>query len=73
MKIGGKYNWINQDEKLIYLGKERCWNRFALVEYPEIVWCEVLDCHLRYIEETPLSECAATCACLFASSLRLRV
>jgi len=52
MKIGGKYNWINQPEKLIYLGKNGFWNQFAKVGFPEIVWCEVLDSDLKMIEET---------------------
>jgi hypothetical protein len=50
--IGKKYNWVNQSERLVYTGKKGCWNQFAKVEYPEIVWCEVLDSDLRMLEET---------------------
>jgi hypothetical protein len=49
---GNKYNWVNQDERLVYLGKSGCWHQFAKVEYPEIVWCEVLTSDLDNIEET---------------------
>lgn len=56
MKIGGKYNWLNQDERLVYLGKNFSgngyWHQFAKVEYPEVVWCELLDPDLKMIEET---------------------
>lgn len=56
MKLGGKYNWVNQPERLIYLGNNWSsngyWHQFAKVESPEIVWCEVLDEDLNGIEET---------------------
>ena len=52
MKIGGKYNWTHQSERLVYVGKNGPWNQFAKVECPEIIWCEVLDSDLKYIEET---------------------
>ncbi len=56
MKIGGKYNWIGQSERLIFLGRyysvNRYWNQFAKVESPSEVWCEVLDIDLHMIEET---------------------
>lgn len=54
MKIGNKYNWVNQSERLVYLGKEGPWNQFAEVEYPDIVWCEVLDSDLKMLEETKI-------------------
>lgn len=50
--IGGKYNWKTQPERLVYLGKEGLWNQFAKIEYPEGVWCEVLDEDLHMLEET---------------------
>lgn len=50
--VGDKYNWVNQSERLIYIGKKGCWHQFAEVEYPEIVWCEALDSSLAMIEET---------------------
>lgn len=43
LKVGGRYNWQYQRERLIYLGKKGNWHRFALVEEPHEVWCEVLD------------------------------
>lgn len=50
--IGSKYNWVNQHERLVYVGKKGYWHQFAKVEYPEIIWCEVLDEHLYLIELT---------------------
>lgn len=52
MTIGGKYNWIGQPERLIYLGKRRGWHQFAKVQTPFIVWCEITDDQLSQIEET---------------------
>lgn len=56
MKIGGKYNWKGQIERLIFLGKNWSgngyWNQFAKIEKPNEVWCEVLDSDLHMIEET---------------------
>ena len=52
MEIGKNYNWKNQPERLVYLGKEAGWHQFALVEEPEKVWSEILDEDLHYIEET---------------------
>jgi len=51
-KIGGKYNWIGQAERLIYLGKNGYWHQFAKIESPSTVWCEVLDEDLHMLEET---------------------
>ena len=59
MKIGGRYNWKNQPERLVYLGPQqyhndrRCWHQFDKVDEPRRVWCEVLDSELPMIEETP--------------------
>lgn len=54
MHIGGRYNWRNQPERLIYLGKNWSgngyWHQFAKVESPSIVWCEVLDEDLTMFE-----------------------
>jgi hypothetical protein len=54
--IGGKYNWVGQPERLVYLGcnfsGNGYWHQFAKVEYPSIVWCEVLTPDLEMIEET---------------------
>ena len=52
MKIGGKYNFINGHEKLVYLGKKGCWNQFALVTEPSKVWVKVLDRDLCLLQET---------------------
>ena len=54
MKIGDKYNWKMQPERLIYLGRKGAWHQFAEVEYPNIVWCEVLTSHLHMLEKTEL-------------------
>ncbi len=56
MKIGGKYNWRGQPERLVYLGRiwsgNGYWLQFAKVENPWVVWCEVFDSDLRLLEET---------------------
>ncbi len=49
---GGKYNWKNRPERLIYLGKKGKWNQFAKEHNFYIVWCEVLDEDLHMMEET---------------------
>lgn len=51
-KIGGKYNWIGQPERLIYMGKKGSWHQFAKVSSPYMVWCEVLTEDLHRLEET---------------------
>lgn len=60
MIIGSFYNWKNQPERLVYLGKNWSgngyWHQFALVEKPGKVWCEVLDEDLRSFEQTPSKE-----------------
>ena len=56
MKVGGKYNWRVQPERLVYLGRNWSgngyWHQFAKVDAPSVVWCEVLDEDLRLLEET---------------------
>lgn len=52
MIIGGKYNWCNQPERLIYLGKKCSWHQFKKIGDERAVWCEVLDSALHSIEET---------------------
>lgn len=56
MKIGGKYNWKDQPERLVYLGDNFSgngyWHQFAKVESPEVVWGEVKGCDLCMFEET---------------------
>ena len=51
MRIGGKYNFVNQPERLIYMGKSGPWNQFELIGR-QGVWAEVLDTDLSMIEET---------------------
>lgn len=56
MKIGGRYNWQNQRERLVYLGlcepRNGRWHQFAKVESPTEVWCEVQDDQISSFEET---------------------
>ena len=52
MNIGDKCNFVNQPEKLVYIGKEGCWNQFELISRPGKVWSEVLDSDLSMIELT---------------------
>ena len=47
---GGKYNWINQPEVMIYLGQDRNWYQFALEEDPKVIWCEILEGNVDQIE-----------------------
>lgn len=54
MKIGGKYNWIGQPDRLIYLGKAGSWHQFKKIGDHREVWCEVLTQDLDSIEETAL-------------------
>jgi hypothetical protein len=54
---GGKYNWKNQPERLVYLGEKwyanyDMWHQFALVETPDKVWCEVKDYQLERFEKS---------------------
>lgn len=55
-QIGGRYNWKNQPERLIYLGDNFSgngyWHQFAKVDSPGVVWCEVKGCDLHMLEET---------------------
>lgn len=55
LKVGAKYNWRNQPERLVYLGKQGAWNQFAKVGDLGTVWCEVLDSDLHMLEETKKS------------------
>lgn len=53
---GSLYNWRNQPERLVYLGRNWSgngfWHQFEQVDGPGVVWCEVLDDDLKYFEET---------------------
>ena len=56
MKIGGRYNWKGQPERLVYRGRNWSgngyWHQFSKVESPSDIWCEVLDADLHMLEET---------------------
>ena len=56
MKVGGAYNWKNQPDLLIYLGRNWSgngyWHQFKKIGDPRGVWCEVLDSDLHRLEET---------------------
>lgn len=53
MKRDGRYNWIGQSERLIYMRKRGSWHQFRLVgDRHHRVWCEVLDEDLHMLEET---------------------
>ena len=56
MKIGGRYNWKGQPERLVYLGRNWSgngfWHQFEKAGEPGVIWCEVLDSDLHMIEET---------------------
>jgi hypothetical protein len=58
LKIGGRYNWRYQPERLTYMGTRhypgdrRRWHQFALVEKPGVCWSEVLDGDLVSFEES---------------------
>ena len=62
LKKGGRYNWIDQPERLTYMGTKhyngdrRTWHQFALVDKPYDCWCEVLDSDLSGFEETKPNE-----------------
>jgi hypothetical protein len=58
MVVGKPYNWIGQQERLVYLGFNFSgngrWHQFAKVDDPERnVWCEVTSDQLDQFEETP--------------------
>ena len=56
MIIDGKYNWINQPERLVYIGRylhpDGFWYQFEKIGEPGVVWCEVRAEDLKMIEET---------------------
>jgi hypothetical protein len=59
LRIGGRYNWKNQPERLIYMGlcepRNGRWHQFAKVDAPTVCWCEVRDDDLSSFEETPVA------------------
>jgi len=56
LKVGGRYNWKNQPERLFYMGlslpSPNRWHQFSLVDKPGEVWCEVAPGDLHMIEES---------------------
>lgn len=58
LRVGGRYNWKGQPERLAYMGVKRypgdrrTWHQFEKVDAPGVVWCEVLDPDLTHFEET---------------------
>ena len=56
LNIGDKYNWRGQFDQWVYLGNNWSsngyWHQFALVDTPDVVWCECLNSDLDNIEET---------------------
>jgi hypothetical protein len=63
-RVGGRYNWKGQPERLVYLGRNWSgngfWHQFEKVDAPGTVWCEVLDTDLSHFEETrPTAQGAA--------------
>ena len=60
VKIGEKYNWKGQSDRLIYVGHNWSgngyWHQFEKVDAPGIVWCEVSTSDLDLIEESNKEE-----------------
>lgn len=51
--IGGEYKWKGQSEILVYLGFNfdgGWWHQFALINEPNIVWCDVTGIDLELLE-----------------------
>ena len=58
LKVGGRYNWRGQPDRLIYVGEKlypgdrRTWHQFSKIGDPRPVWCEVLASDLQSFEKT---------------------
>lgn len=55
LKLGKRYNWKKQTDRLIYIGTQisnGLWYQFAKIDKPNIVWCEVREDDLHMMEET---------------------
>jgi len=51
--VGNPYNFINQEERLIYKGRFEGWYQFYKVgDKKRTVWCEVLVTDMFLLEET---------------------
>lgn len=66
LRIGGRYNWKGQPERLVYMGlcepRNGRWHQFAKVDAPTVCWSEVTDDDLRSFEATPPAAPAAPAA-----------
>ena len=60
MKRGGRYNWIGQPERLVYLRRFNGWHQFEKIDEPGEVWCEVPDSDLYMFEETAEADAPIT-------------
>lgn len=64
LRIGGRYNWKGQPERLVYMGlcepRNGRWHQFAKVDAPTVCWSEVTDDDLRSFEATPPAAPAVT-------------
>lgn len=74
MQIGGRYNWKDQSERLVYMGRNWSssgyWHQFSKVDEPGAVWCEVQDDQLSSFEATPPVE---RCKCGYPMPCAKRV
>ena len=52
IQVGGFYNWRNQPERLVYVGRTGNWHQFEKIDSPGSIWCEVLSNDLHMLEET---------------------
>ena len=56
MKIGDRYNWKNQPERLVYVGmcepRNGRWHQFEKVDEHGVVWCEVQPQDMYMLELT---------------------
>ena len=54
LQIGGRYNWKNQAERLVYVGmcepRNGRWHQFEKIDKPGEVWCEVHPTDISKIE-----------------------
>lgn len=56
LKVNDRYNWKHQPERLVFIGKRRYpgdrryWYQFENVDYPGIVWCEIIESDLDCLE-----------------------
>lgn len=51
MKIGDFYRFIGHVDEFVYLGLYGIWYKFAKVESPHKVWCEMVQNDLKKLEK----------------------